>query len=45
MSKSEKNEKEGIASSVIMEAQPTAKHERDCLVEIIAPREQIGKFF
>ena len=28
-----------------MEAQPPTKHERECLVEIIAPKEQIGKFF
>ena len=31
--------------SVIMEAQPTTKHERVCLVEMITPREQIRKFF
>ena len=28
-----------------MEARPTTKHERECLVEIITPREQIRKFF
>ena len=28
-----------------MEVQPTTKHERECLVEIIAPKEQIRKFF
>ena len=28
-----------------MEAQPTTEHERECLVEIIAPKEQIRKFF
>lgn len=28
-----------------MEAQPTTKHERECLVEIITLKEQIRKFF
>lgn len=28
-----------------MEVQPTAKHEKECLVEIIAPGGQIRKFF
>lgn len=28
-----------------MEARATTKHERECLVEIITPREQIRKFF
>lgn len=28
-----------------MKARPTTKHERECLVEIITPREQIRKFF
>ena len=28
-----------------MEARPTTKHERVCLVEIITPKEQIRKFF
>lgn len=28
-----------------MEARPTSKHERVCLVEIITPKEQIRKFF
>lgn len=32
-----KGKKEGIASSVVMEAQPTTKHERKCLSEIITP--------
>lgn len=28
-----------------METRPTRKHKRECLVEIITPREQIRKFF
>ena len=40
-----KMKKRDIASSVIMGARPTTKHERECLVEIITPREQIRKFF
>lgn len=43
MSKSEKWLTRRHSLSVILEARPTTKYEREYLVEIITPREQIRK--